>query len=282
MINLLPPFTPAANIPTGADITSTNSNLIKNTIENWISPLGSYTQQVISANTSLTELQIVNFVDASVGNIDVTLPAISSSVKTSFFFKRIDNTANTVRILASGSDKIENTFDMPSIPTATEYKLYIGNESVELVVKPLSTEWRIANSYLPVDNLGVGVYVNGNQTVNGGLKIDFNTIEYDPNANFNTTTNRFTCTVPGYYLFNFNIAWLAGTTLCEINCFKNGGMYKKCAESQSTGTGAFRQPWSGAIYLTVGDFIEFYANSATRTYYGTPVDTYLTVTYLHR
>jgi hypothetical protein len=55
-------------------------------------------------------------------------------------------------------------------------------------------------------------------------KITINSIQFDTNSNFNTSTNRFTPTVAGYYQFNGS-AYIQGATstnLSDITVFRNG------------------------------------------------------------
>ena len=65
-------------------------------------------------------------------------------------------------------------------------------------------------------------------TQNAFTKVIFNTEEFDTNANYDTTTARFTPTMAGYYQINAGLvlqSLIKGTSLVSI--FKNGSEYKR-------------------------------------------------------
>jgi len=58
---------------------------------------------------------------------------------------------------------------------------------------------------------------------NTNTRVNINTEEFDTNSNFNTTTNRFTPTVAGYYEVTGQASFAANATgLCQILIYKNG------------------------------------------------------------
>jgi len=85
-------------------------------------------------------------------------------------------------------------------------------------------------------------------------KITVDTEEYDTNNNF--ATSRFTCTVPGYYLFTAGIA--VGATRTEILpvLYKNGSAYRNFGEDTTASGSA---SGSMLIKLDATDYVEFYA-----------------------
>jgi hypothetical protein len=89
-------------------------------------------------------------------------------------------------------------------------------------------------------------------------KIAINTVTFDTNSNFNTSTYRFTPTVAGYYQIN-GMAQLASTSQAyAIAIWKNGG-----AVSQASGIGASGLNGSAntsvVIYLNGStDYVELY------------------------
>ena len=85
-------------------------------------------------------------------------------------------------------------------------------------------------------------------------KITVDTEEYDTNNNF--ATSRFTCTVPGYYLFTAGIA--VGATRTEILpvLYKNGVAYRNFGEDNIESAAA---SGSMLIKLDATDYVEFYA-----------------------
>ena len=85
-------------------------------------------------------------------------------------------------------------------------------------------------------------------------KITVDTEEYDTNNNF--ATSRFTCTVPGYYLFTAGIT--VGATRTEILpvLYKNGSAYRNFGEDTTASGSA---SGSMLIKLDATDYVEFYA-----------------------
>lgn len=92
---------------------------------------------VRTANITLTSSSAWNnIVDATSGNITITLPAANSVAGQMLFFKRIDNTANTVTIQRAGSDGVEG---------GTSYSLSAQYKYVELM-NDNATKWYIKDN----------------------------------------------------------------------------------------------------------------------------------------
>lgn len=70
-------------------------------------------------------------IDATAGNVAITLPA--ASVASRFLFRRIDTTANTVTISRAGSDTIEGAGTSVSL---------VGNAACRELVSDGGTKWR--------------------------------------------------------------------------------------------------------------------------------------------
>lgn len=85
-------------------------------------------------------------------------------------------------------------------------------------------------------------------------KITVDTEEYDTNNNF--ATSRFTCTVPGYYLFTAGITVGATRTNILPVFYKNGSAYRNFGEDT---TAAGSASGSMLIKLDATDYVEFYA-----------------------
>ena len=85
-------------------------------------------------------------------------------------------------------------------------------------------------------------------------KITVDTEEYDTNNNF--ATSRFTCTVPGYYLFTAGLA--VGATRTEILpvLYKNGSAYRNFGDDNTESASV---SGSMLIKLDATDYVEFYA-----------------------
>lgn len=84
-------------------------------------------------------------------------------------------------------------------------------------------------------------------------KITFDTEEYDTNSNF--ATSRFTCTVPGYYLFTAGITVGAARTEILPVLYKNGSAYRNFGEDT---TASASVSGSMLIKLDATDYVELY------------------------
>jgi hypothetical protein len=94
---------------------------------------------------------------------------------------------------------------------------------------------------------------------NTNTKITINTETFDTNSNFDTTTNRFTPTVAGYYQFNGSAVCQGstGTNLSDLVVVKNGGSAQGLA-----GTVFYD---AGTVYTTMGCTVSgiLYMNGTT-------------------
>lgn len=112
-------------------------------------------------------------------------------------------------------------------------------------------------------------YLDSTQSVSNSTntKVSINTEEFDTANCFNTTTNRFTPTVAGYYQFNFQISVRSSTSITRFACYvwkngsgaapsKNGGDIK----FNSAGDNGYKIGGSGLIYANgTTDYFEMYA-----------------------
>jgi hypothetical protein len=126
---------------------------------------------------------------------------------------------------------------------------------------------------LPIANGGTGMssggpafsaYLTASQTgvaSSTNTKVAFNAEDFDTNSCFNTTTNRFTPTVAGYYQINGSI-YVSGTgqySGCSI--YKNGSVYLSGSFINST-VGEVLSSISTVLYLNGStDYVELYGFS---------------------
>lgn len=84
-----------------------------------------------------------------------------------------------------------------------------------------------------------GVFRNADQSINSNTwtKVQFNNEEFDTNNCFNTSTNRFTPNVAGYYQLNFYWANGSSSSYNYAAFYKNGSLYKLAINNGSGGTG---------------------------------------------
>lgn len=107
-------------------------------------------------------------------------------------------------------------------------------------------------------------YASASQTVTNATitKVDIDTEHFDTNSNFNTTNNRFTPTVEGYYQVNGVVRGLATTTMPALIAliYKNGTGYKRAQIITSfTANNSQMVQVSDVIYMNGStDYLELY------------------------
>ncbi|WP_414462398.1 tail fiber domain-containing protein [Hyphomicrobium sp. DY-1] len=100
---------------------------------------------------------------------------------------------------------------------------------------------------------------NADQTVTASqhTKLTWQTEEFDTNNNF--AADRFTATIPGFYLINLNVFCTTNITngSCQAEIWKNGSPVKYgVGRADSAGAGGVA---NAILYLGVGDYVEGYA-----------------------
>lgn len=109
-------------------------------------------------------------------------------------------------------------------------------------------------------------YASATQTVtlNTATKVAIDTEEFDTNNNFDTTTNRFTPTVAGYYQVNGILRGSVATTftVCNVTIYKNGAGYKSTNISGTLGAASANTiPVSAIIYMNgTTDYLELWGS----------------------
>lgn len=135
--------------------------------------------------------------------------------------------------------------------------------------------------YGATQNTGAGpafsAYASADQTVTLGAltKITIDTEKFDTNSNFDTSTNRFTPTVAGYYQVNGCLRGIVVTTLTVIRCdiYKNGATYAQTRITGTLGANTATSAFvSDVIYMNGStDYLELYGSlsgSGTATFSG--------------
>jgi hypothetical protein len=113
-------------------------------------------------------------------------------------------------------------------------------------------------------------------SINTFQKVAFNTVINQTGSSFNTSTNRFTAPVDGWYFVSSTV-YMYPTSQCDMNLYKNGSNFLRSAGSAAASN---VNPNGGqintAIYLSATDYLELYVQSpATCTIYqGSPYTTY--------
>lgn len=117
-------------------------------------------------------------------------------------------------------------------------------------------------------------YPSTNQNVvnNTFTKVTLDSELFDTANNFNTSTNRFTPNVAGYYQINCRLSFLntANMTDCFASLYKNGSEYARLGGAATGGTASVSSPSGSTIVYMNGstDYLELYAyqsNAASST-----------------
>ena len=120
------------------------------------------------------------------------------------------------------------------------------------------------NCTLGIQGPAFSAYKETNQSISNSTwtKIAFNAEEFDTNSNFDTSTNRFTPTVAGYYQINATLSMNGNTIVIGyIRITKNGSAYK----TMGTPSGGYTTV-SSIVYCNGStDYIEVqgYVNAAS-------------------
>lgn len=107
------------------------------------------------------------------------------------------------------------------------------------------------------------VAMNTTQSINhdATVKVQFNTIVNQSGSNFNTSTNRFTAPVSGWYIVMCHL-YIYSVAQAEVYIYKNGSGVSYM-RSASAYLGTNRNPHGSQVnhvlYLNASDYIEIYA-----------------------
>jgi hypothetical protein len=103
-------------------------------------------------------------------------------------------------------------------------------------------------------------HANGNQNIsnNTDTKVEIDTEILDSDGKFDTSNNRFTPTVAGYYIINGIARFDATTTIssARIKIYKNGSNYYEIDVFKDTQD--FSLSISQVVYLDTDDYVELY------------------------
>ena len=145
-------------------------------------------------------------------------------------------------------------------PTTSGYSFPTSRGTVGQVLQTDGTggtSW--ANSVNSLSLVRTNLSANQNVASTGWQKITFNTIAFDTNSEFNTTTNRFTATKAGYYEVNagFHTFNKSDAEYYGIAVYKNGVEYQETS-SHHYGDKLISRIINCTINLIPGDYIEIY------------------------
>ncbi len=92
--------------------------------------------------------------------------------------------------------------------------------------------------------------------------INFNTVAFDINNEFNTGTNRFVATKAGYYEVNagYHTDNQSNTQFYSIGVYKNGSLYQQTSGNHSN-LGVVARNITCKVYLAIGEYVEIFAEN---------------------
>ncbi|WP_175872038.1 hypothetical protein [Burkholderia sp. BCC0397] len=96
-------------------------------------------------------------------------------------------------------------------------------------------------------------------------KINFNTIDFQNGNSYAPSNQRFTCQVPGVYDFSVLIRVTATNSSLathQLSLYRNGGEMRTCVQNVAAGTNTITIQLTAQCVLSVGDYVEAYANLA--------------------
>ena len=137
-------------------------------------------------------------------------------------------------------------------------RFYDYNASAERL--RIDSAGRVTMPYQPAFQ----VILSGTQSISAltRTKIAFDTIDYQNGSNFNTTNNRFTAPVTGWYSFS---CWAYGYTVAnnELTLFKNGGLYLRSQWAVGSNLNNCNAILVATTKLTAGDYVEMFTEFNT-------------------
>jgi hypothetical protein len=108
-------------------------------------------------------------------------------------------------------------------------------------------------------------------------KVAFNTVVNQTGSSFNTSTNRFTAPVDGWYLVNSSI-YMYPTSQADVFLYKNGsGFLRVAGMNAASNVNPNGGQINTVVYLSATDYLEIYVASAVTCtiYQGSPYTTFL-------
>jgi len=181
----------------------------------------------IQLGNTVTTLNNMTFANATVSSGNVTVSNVTAS-----------------NVVLSGSTSGTTTLQATAVAGTTTATL------------PAATGTVMVSGNMPACH----VYLSADQSVSSATltKIAFDTKIYDTATCFNTSTNRFTPTVAGYYQVSCGVDYsnsTSGITRVNLCIYKNGSQLFHGPDFQNSGT--LSQNMSGLVYCNGStDYIE--------------------------
>jgi hypothetical protein len=225
--------------------------------------------------TSNTGVPSVLAGPGTTGNILQSNAAAAPSFSTATYPAVATGTGTILR--ADGTNWVASTNTFPNT-AAISTILYA---SAANVISALATA---NNAVLTTGSGGVPVLtvtpkfsvgITANQTIgdNTQTKVQFNSVQFDTNSNFDATTNyRFTPTIAGYYSISATIGFLMhatdGVSAVQVSIYKNGAIVKASLSNQTISALSVVVSQSVNSLISMNgstDYIEIYAYQTATT-----------------
>jgi len=148
------------------------------------------------------------------------------------------------------------TIYQPATPDGT-LRIGVGNAD-----NPTEVGRFNSNGYVATNAPAFSAYSSAIRTISSGTftKVIFDTERFDTNANYDTSTYRFTPTVAGYYQINFSLDVGTSTGASQSVCtiYKNGSYYSSGINLSGSVT-FYGNSISSLVYCNgLTDYIEAY------------------------
>ena len=154
-----------------------------------------------------------------------------------------------------------NKLDVNGKSKTTNFQMTAGAANNAILQSDASgnATWVVPNSLSVVRT---NLSINQALTNAGWQRINFNTVVFDINTEFNTGTNRFVATKAGYYEVNagYHTDNQSNTQFYSIGVYKNGTLYQQTTANHSN-NGVVNRNINGTVYLAIGDYVEIFAEN---------------------
>ena len=221
----------------------------------------------LGTSSPLTPLQVAVTRTSSTNATSITLSDNVTGIQTNGLYKSIRSTSNggssisEIRFLETDGTNNNTSIGFATAPTAGTLLERMRINQNGYVTKP----------YQPA----FCAFLNTNSSASSGISaIPLNTVAYDTTNSFNTSTNRYTIPIAGYYLFSANIVLEYGSaneTYVSAEIWVNG--------VRTTGSGWAHKYWPSSsyanstgthiVYLNAGDYVQLGTELSTAcTIYG--------------
>lgn len=212
---------------------------------------------VTTTSSLLTTQCGLLLVDATAGNITLTLPASGTSTDDAMYMlRRIDSSVNTITVQRAGSDTVEGGTSITlNLDTTTEIQIPAG-----------SSNWRVVG-VTGSSRLAGPVFVVGSAVLSAaGAIYTTYSVNAGSSTDFNQTTGIYTAPLPGIYLVTGTVTYeyvSAGLGQFTAQIRKNSSAASTVYgySETSTNNGVVSVPFSYAVKLAATNTLDMYLSA---------------------